>query len=86
MAAPLPAIVLVSEGHADEMLAGFARYQREYDVRVTHSLREALETTCDLVDAGGTVAMFATESVLPDAEVLYGFHKLRARRSPPRAG
>jgi hypothetical protein len=35
VAAPLPAIVLVSEGHADEMLAGFARYEREYDLRVT---------------------------------------------------
>src|ERR687890_136590 len=50
MAAPLPAIVLVSEGHADELLAG-----------------------------GATVAMYATESVLPDAEVLYGFHKLREK-------
>src|SRR5919112_5984754 len=79
MAAPLPAIVLVSEGHADEMLAGFARYEREYDVRVTRSLREALETTRDLIAAGGTVAMFVTESVLTDAEVLYGFHKLREK-------
>src|SRR5919112_5062416 len=79
MAAPLPAIVLVSEGHADEMLAGFARYEREYDVRITRSLREALELTRDLLAAGGTVAMFVTESVLPDAEVLYGFHKLREK-------
>jgi thioredoxin reductase (NADPH) len=75
----LPAIVLVSEEHADEMLAGFARYAQEYDVRVARSLRQALETTRDLLTAGGTVAMFATESVLPDAEVLYGFHKLREK-------
>src|SRR5919112_5447425 len=61
------------------MLAGFARYEREYDVRVTHSLREALETTRDLLAGGATVAMYATESVLPDAEVLYGFHKLREK-------
>src|ERR687890_569833 len=79
MAAPLPAIVLVSEGHADEMIAGFARYEREYDVRVTHSLREALETTRDLLADGGTVAMFVTESLLPDAEVLFAFHKLREK-------
>jgi thioredoxin reductase (NADPH) len=79
MPAPLPAIVLVSEFHADELLAGFARYQHEYDVRVTRSLREALGTTAELLAAGGTVAMFATESVLPDAEVLYGFHKLREK-------
>ncbi len=77
--AALPAIVLVSEEHADEMLAGFARYAQEYDVRVARSLRQALETTRDLLTAGGTVAMFATESVLPDAEVLYGFHKLREK-------
>jgi thioredoxin reductase (NADPH) len=79
VAAPLPAIVLVSEEHADEMLAGFSRYEREYDVRVAHSLREALETTRDLLAEGGTVALYATESVLPDAEVLYGFHKLREK-------
>jgi thioredoxin reductase (NADPH) len=79
VAAPLPAIILVSEEHADEMRAGFARYEREYDVRVAGSLREALETTRDLLAAGGTVAMFATESVLPDAEVLHGFHKLREK-------
>src|SRR3712207_4741577 len=61
------------------MLAGFARYAREYDVRLTRSLQEALETTRDLLAEGETVAMFATESVLPDAEVLYGFHKLREK-------
>ncbi len=75
----MPAIVLVTETHADEMLAGFSRYQQEYDVRVTRSLREALGTTRDLLAAGGTVAMYATESVLPDAEVLHAFHKLREK-------
>ena len=79
MVAPLPAIVLVSEGRADEMLAGFSRYASEYDLRVTRSLREALVTTHDLLVAGGTVAMFVTESVLPDAEVLHAFAKLREK-------
>ena len=79
MSSPLPAIVLVSDAHPDELLAGFARYQREYDVRVADSLGGALETTRDLLAGGGTVAMFVTESVLPDAEVLYGFHKLREK-------
>jgi thioredoxin reductase (NADPH) len=74
-----PAIVLISEEHPDEMLAGFARYQQEYDVRVARSCREALHTTHDIVAAGGTVAMFASESVLPDAEVLHCFHKLREK-------
>jgi thioredoxin reductase (NADPH) len=74
-----PAIVLISEEHADEMLAGFARYVAEYDVRVTHSCHEALLTTRDIVADGGTVAMFVSESVLPDAEVLHCFHKLREK-------
>jgi thioredoxin reductase (NADPH) len=74
-----PAIVLVSADHADEMLAGFARYVAEYDVRVARSCHEALQTTHDILTAGGTVAMFATESVLPDAEVLHCFQKLREK-------
>src|SRR6478609_1831538 len=61
------------------MLAGFARYQQEYDVRVARSCHEALTTTHDIVADGGTVAMFASESVLPDAEVLHCFHKLREK-------
>ena len=74
-----PAIVLISAEHADEILAGFARYTSEYDVRVTRSCREAMETTRDIVAEGGTVAMFASESVLPDADVLHCFHKLREK-------
>jgi thioredoxin reductase (NADPH) len=61
------------------MLAGFARYVAEYDVRVARSCREALQTTHDIVASGGTVAMFASESVLPDAEVLRCFQKLREK-------
>ncbi|MDF1604754.1 FAD-dependent oxidoreductase [Nocardioides sp. YIM 152315] len=74
-----PAIVLISPDHPDEMQVGFARYGSEYDVRVARSCREALETTHDIVASGGTVAMFASESVLPDAEVLHCFHKLREK-------
>ncbi len=75
----MPAIVLISADHPDEMVAGFARYQQEYDVRVTGSLREALFTTRDILTEGGTVAMFVTESVLPDADVHMAFHKLREK-------
>src|SRR6478752_10089850 len=76
---PSPSIVLISEEHTDQMLAGFARYQAEYDVRVARSCHEALTTTHDIVAEGGTVALFASESVLPDAEVLHCFHKLREK-------
>ncbi len=76
---PSPSIVLISEEHADEMRAGFARYVAEYDVRVAHSCREALQTARDILAEGGTVALFASESVLPDAEVLHCFQKLREK-------
>ncbi|GAA4741858.1 FAD-dependent oxidoreductase [Nocardioides endophyticus] len=76
---PNPSIVLISEEHTDQMLDGFARYQAEYDVRVARSCHEALQTTHDIVAEGGTVALFASESVLPDAEVLHCFHKLREK-------
>ncbi|WP_229053438.1 FAD-dependent oxidoreductase [Aeromicrobium sp. Leaf350] len=74
-----PAIVLIAPDHPDEMLAGFARYVQEYDVRVTGSCVEALVTTRDILVAGGTVALVASESVLPDAEVLHCFAKLREK-------
>lgn len=74
-----PAIVLISEEHPDEMQAAFARYVAEYDVRIARSCHEALQTTHDIVADGGTVAMFASESVLPDADVLHCFHKLREK-------
>jgi thioredoxin reductase (NADPH) len=75
----MPAIVLIAAEHPDEMTAGFARYEREYDLRLARSLREALQTTHDVVEAGGVVALFVTESVLPDAQVMMAFHKLREK-------
>jgi thioredoxin reductase (NADPH) len=79
VSAPTPAILLVSADHPAEMAAGFTRYEREYDVRLARSLRDALETTQDVLDAGGTVALFVIESVLPDAHVLVAFQKLREK-------
>jgi thioredoxin reductase (NADPH) len=74
-----PALVLIAPEHPEEMRAGLARYTQEYDVRLARSCREALETTHAVVAEGGTVAMFVSESVLPDAEVLHCFHKLREK-------
>ncbi|GAA1155899.1 FAD-dependent oxidoreductase [Nocardioides aquiterrae] len=75
-----PAIVLIGAEHPDELRAGFARYEREYDVRLARSCQEALVATHDVVGAGGTVAMYVSESVVPDAEsVLHAFHKLREK-------
>jgi thioredoxin reductase (NADPH) len=75
--APVPAIVLVSEDNADTLAEQFGRYAREYDVRSARSCREALDVTASIREAGGTVAMFVSESVLPDADVLLAFHKWR---------
>ena len=75
-----PAIVLIGPEHPDELLGAFARYQHEYDVRLVRSCRDALEATRDILDGGATVALFASESVVPDAEsVLHAFHKLREK-------
>jgi thioredoxin reductase (NADPH) len=75
--APTPAIVLVSEHHVDTLKDEFGRDARDYDLYAATSAREAALITHHVLDAGGQVAMFVTESVLPDAEVLLAFHKLR---------
>ena len=75
-----PAIVLIGAEHPDELRASFARYEQEYDVRLARSCKEALVTTHDVLTDGGTVAMYVSESVVPDAEtVLHAFHKLREK-------
>ena len=72
--------MLIGPEHPDELLGAFARYRHEYDVRLVRSCREALEATRDILDDGATVALYATESVVPDAEsVLHAFHKLREK-------
>jgi thioredoxin reductase (NADPH) len=73
----MPAIVLVSEEHVDTMLDEFGRYLRDYEVHCAHSCAEALMATHRIRSAGGTVALFVTDSVLPDAPVLAAFGKWR---------
>ncbi|HEU5038224.1 MAG TPA: FAD-dependent oxidoreductase [Nocardioides sp.] len=75
-----PAIVLIGAEHPDELRDAFARYEREYDLRLTRSCREAVEATHDVLAGGATVAMYVSESVVPDAEsVLHAFHKVREK-------
>ena len=75
-----PAIVLIGAEHPDELRDAFSRYEREYDVRLTRSCHEALRATHDVLASGSTVAMFVSESAVPDAEtVLHAFHKLREK-------
>ncbi|WP_330474931.1 FAD-dependent oxidoreductase [Terrabacter sp. C0L_2] len=73
-----PAIILVSETRSDELRGEFGRYARDYDLPTATSAREAKQAAKRVVAEGGQVAMFVTESRLPDAEVFEAFHWWRA--------
>jgi thioredoxin reductase (NADPH) len=72
-----PAIILVSDAHADFLLDEFGRYARDYDLHTATSSQGALEVTRAIRDAGGQVALFVTDTELPDAHVLEAFHAWR---------
>ena len=72
-----PAIVLVAPEHAAELTDEFGRYVRDYDIRTTSSVAEAEEVARQVVVGGGRVAMFVSESQLPDGHVLEAFARWR---------
>jgi thioredoxin reductase (NADPH) len=72
-----PSIILVSAEHADVLVEQFDRYRREYDLRTVGSARAAADLAEEIRAAGGDVALFACESVLPDAEVVEAFRGWR---------
>jgi thioredoxin reductase (NADPH) len=75
-----PAIILVSEHHADVLLEEFqSRYQRDYDLRAAHTCTEAETIAREICDAdGGQVAMFVTDSRLPDVDHIFeAIHRWR---------
>jgi thioredoxin reductase (NADPH) len=74
---PAPAIVLVAGDHLDTLRQSFGRYEREYALRTATSAEEAERVATEWLDAGGQVALFVTDSVLPDAHVLEAFHRWR---------
>jgi len=65
-----PAIILVSEAHADFLLDEFGRYRRDYDLRAVRSAAEAESTAKEIIEAGDQVCLYVTESVLPDEHLL----------------
>ena len=73
-----PAIILVSETRCDELLDEFGRYARDYELPTATSAHEAKQAAKRVVAEGGHVAMFVTESRLPDADVHEAFHWWRA--------
>ncbi|WP_028656754.1 FAD-dependent oxidoreductase [Nocardioides sp. J54] len=75
--APDPLILLVSGEQLDVMVEQFHRYDREYDVRSAASAAEATALLEQARAAGQPVALVATESRLPDTEVLHALHVWR---------
>jgi thioredoxin reductase (NADPH) len=67
---PRPAIVLVSEQHADQLLDEFCRYERDYELRTARSCGEAIAVVERLRAQGSDIALFGSDSVLPDAQIL----------------
>ena len=74
----MPALILVSETRAPELLDEFGRYARDYDLRTATSVAEAEQVAAAVREEGGQVAMFVSESQLPDASVLEAFARWRA--------
>lgn len=75
--APRPAIVLASEEYAEQFVAEFCRYERDYDLRAAKSSAQVLTLTEELQAEGIPIALYATDSVLPDDHVLAAFAKWR---------
>lgn len=73
-----PAIVLVSDEYADQLEAAFWRYSSEYELHLARSCAEALTITEEVRASGGTVALFATDSRLPDDNVLAALSRWRS--------
>ena len=74
----LPVIVIVSGEHTETLRDELWRYSREYDLRTAVSCGEAEALTQDLLDTGRRVALYVSDTRLPDEEnVLAAFHRWR---------
>jgi thioredoxin reductase (NADPH) len=74
-----PAIILVSEHHADTLLEVFyRRYGHDYTLRSARSCTEAEKLAQELKDAGESVALFVSDSRLPDVQHMFeAVHRFR---------
>ncbi|VXA99462.1 FAD-dependent oxidoreductase [Nocardioides sp. AX2bis] len=75
--AATPSLVLVSGEHLDQLRAGLARYEQDYEVLTATSCAEALDVAERVRASGGQVALFVSDSRLPDSAVLTAFHAWR---------
>jgi thioredoxin reductase (NADPH) len=74
-----PAIILVSEHHADTLLEVFyRRYGHDYTLRSARSCTEAEKLAQELKDGGESVALFVSDSRLPDVPHMFeAVHRFR---------
>ena len=74
-----PAIILVSEPHADTLLEVFyRRYGHDYSLRSARSCSEAEKIAQEIKDAGESVALFVSDSRLPDVQQMFeAVHRFR---------
>ncbi len=76
---PDPFIVLVAPEHPDVLEEQFRRYSFEYVIRTARSSAEAMAVTEEILAADGRVALYVSESRLPDEEnVIAAFGRWRA--------
>jgi thioredoxin reductase (NADPH) len=73
----LPLIVLCAPTHPEVLRDQFARYEREYDVRVTTSSADTEAELGRARSGGQPVALVVTESRLPDDAVHVALHAWR---------
>jgi thioredoxin reductase (NADPH) len=73
-----PALILVSAERADFLADEFGRYARDYDIRTAGTVAEAERLAGEIRAGGGQVALFVSESRLPDAPVLEAFARWRS--------
>jgi thioredoxin reductase (NADPH) len=74
-----PTIILVSERQADTLLEVFyRRYGHDYSLRSARSCTEAEKIAQELKDAGEAVALFVSDSRLPDVQHMFeAVHRFR---------
>ncbi|HCB06817.1 MAG TPA: response regulator [Nocardioides bacterium] len=74
-----PAIILVSEHYADTLLEVFyRRYGHDYVLRSARSCTEAEKIAQEIKDSGEAVALFVSDSRLPDVQHMFeAVHRFR---------
>ncbi|MEO7448656.1 MAG: FAD-dependent oxidoreductase [Humibacillus sp.] len=74
----MPALILVSEDRSDFLLDEFGRYRRDYDLYAVTSAGATEDLAREITADGGLVAMFVSESRLPDVtNILEAFGRWR---------